>query len=1082
MEVLLFLLIPVFIFGYPFFAAVIANRGLKHRIAELEAQVNKLNMALMRGDVRGDPTADVAARPADAATQAPVQAAPYAPSPPPPFRPKPAEPAVIIVPQPAATISVPVETATPPAAVVPPASPEPLPVVVTPTPSSPVQVAAVPPAAPRPAPTFKAPRPPPAWLVAAKNWLFTGNLVAKMGLLILFIGVSFLLKYASERVTVPIELRLAGIVLADIGLLVWGWRMRLTHRNLSLPIQGAALAILMLVTFGAFRLYHLIPSGLAFGLLFVLTIFTCLLAVLQNAVWLAVFGISGGFLSPIMTSTGSGSHVALFSYYTLLNAGVLAIALKRTWRALNLLGFAFTFVIGTAWGVLRYSADTDFLSAQLFLILFFLFYVAIAVVYAKRRMVEDKPYVDATIVFGTAMAAFALQLGLMRNFEFGNAFSALVFGLFYMVLSMALWKRRSGNLKLLVESFVALGVVFGTLAIPFALDGRWTSAAWALEGAGVAWIGLRQRQRLAFMFGQLVQAGAWLSFLGSVTGLGPQAAKDSNLWLGFLILAASAFFMATTLRKHQDDEKQAFPHAASWFLGFAGIWFMAGAWTEILLRQHGTTQANMLVASGLATAGILAGIAARMQWQRARSFAWAAQMIAGAALFIIVLGNWRWSRPTYELFDQPFIGAVMIFAAALFTSLRMARTPDVKAAAGLARPMLAWAALWWFGPILHALSGSLVLATLQHRAEWPSMYCLCAAASAIGFALLARRLQWTDLRWMSASAWPAMTLASLLTLAELYVGDDMPTAAIWISFGGAWLASEYLLRFWPANGWTLNDIALRVIHTIRTAAPWIMLWKACEIAISSWLTEGGVAASGSWANFVPAWTMMAVVMWLIARSEKEQWPVAPVASWYRHALLPVATAWSLLLALVWNLLQDGGMTPLPYIPLLNPLDLTTAFAFLLAVACYRMLKADTPEFGAARQTLVRRLPMAGAVGAYIWFNLILLRTASHLLDIPYSADDLFASLFVQAMLSLVWSVTALVLMWRAAKKNSRPQWMIGAGFLALVVAKLFLVDLDGVGSVARIVSFVGVGLLMVLIGYLAPYPNAGEPAEAKTGE
>jgi uncharacterized membrane protein len=106
----------------------------------------------------------------------------------------------------------------------------------------------------------------------------------------------------------------------------------------------------------------------------------------------------------------------------------------------------------------------------------------------------------------------------------------------------------------------------------------------------------------------------------------------------------------------------------------------------------------------------------------------------------------------------------------------------------------------------------------------------------------------------------------------------------------------------------------------------------------------------------------------------------------------------------------------------------------------------------------------------------LLRTAAHVLDIPYEADALFASQFIQAMLSLVWSVTALILMWRAAATGSRKQWMVGAGFLALVVGKLFLVDLDGVGSVARIVSFVGVGLLMVLIGYLAPYPNAGDTA------
>ena len=101
-------------------------------------------------------------------------------------------------------------------------------------------------------------------------------------------------------------------------------------------------------------------------------------------------------------------------------------------------------------------------------------------------------------------------------------------------------------------------------------------------------------------------------------------------------------------------------------------------------------------------------------------------------------------------------------------------------------------------------------------------------------------------------------------------------------------------------------------------------------------------------------------------------------------------------------------------------------ALLLGVFCYRMLKAD-------HATLVRRVPMAGAISAYVWFNLMLLRTAAQVLDIDYSADVLFASQFIQAMLSLVWSVTALVLMRRAVSKGSRRQWMIGAGFLALVV-------------------------------------------------
>ena len=149
---------------------------------------------------------------------------------------------------------------------------------------------------------------------------------------------------------------------------------------------------------------------MAFALLILLTAFTCLLAVLQDAVWLAVFGIVGGFAAPILASTGHGSHVALFSYYAVLNAGILAIALKRSWRLLNLLGFAFTFVIGTAWGVLRYRPE-DYASVQGFLALFFIYYVAIAILYASRQAPRLRHYVDGTLVFGTPLLGFGLQPG-----------------------------------------------------------------------------------------------------------------------------------------------------------------------------------------------------------------------------------------------------------------------------------------------------------------------------------------------------------------------------------------------------------------------------------------------------------------------------------------------------------------------------------------------------------------------------------------------------------------------------------------------------------------------------------------------
>ena len=99
---------------------------------------------------------------------------------------------------------------------------------------------------------------------------------------------------------------------------------------------------------------------------------------------LAVLGVSGGFLAPVLASTGGGSHVMLFSYYAVLNAGVLGIALYKAWRPLNVLGFVFTFGIGAVWGARFYRPEL-LESTEPFLLLFFLQYVVIAVVFALKQ-------------------------------------------------------------------------------------------------------------------------------------------------------------------------------------------------------------------------------------------------------------------------------------------------------------------------------------------------------------------------------------------------------------------------------------------------------------------------------------------------------------------------------------------------------------------------------------------------------------------------------------------------------------------------------------------------------------------------
>jgi len=115
-----------------------------------------------------------------------------------------------------------------------------------------------------------------------------------------------------------------------------------------------------------------------------------------------------------------------------------------------------------------------------------------------------------------------------------------------------------------------------------------------------------------------------------------------------------------------------------------------------------------------------------------------------------------------------------------------------------------------------------------------------------------------------------------------------------------------------------------------------------------------------------------------------------------------------------------------------------------------------------------------AMLAFIWLNALLLRTLHQWFGVAFNLEDLMASTLVQTCLSLFWTVLALTAMLIAARKRERIVWLVGAALLGVVIAKLFLIDLSRIGSVERIISFVGVGMLMLVVGYFSPLPPARE--------
>ena len=307
----------------------------------------------------------------------------------------------------------------------------------------------------------------------AKRWLTTGNVPVKLGVIVSFFGVAFLLRYAVDQgfIILSIEARYLAVTAVAGVLLTVGWRLREKLPAYALGLQGGGIGILYLTIFAAFRLHEIVPAPFAFVLLLALTAFTGVLAVLQNSMALAILGTVGGFLAPVLVSTGAGNHVALFSYYLLLNLAILGIAWYRAWRILNVLGFAFTFGVGTYWGYEYYRPEL-FTSTEPFLLAFFLFYQAIAILFAFRQPPKLRGIVDGTLVFGTPVIAFALQSRLVEDTEFGLAISAITVAVFYTLIATWLQRNQGKQMRLLIESFIALAVAFATIAIPLALDDR----------------------------------------------------------------------------------------------------------------------------------------------------------------------------------------------------------------------------------------------------------------------------------------------------------------------------------------------------------------------------------------------------------------------------------------------------------------------------------------------------------------------------------------------------------------------------------------------------------------------------------
>ena len=214
---------------------------------------------------------------------------------------------------------------------------------------------------------------------------------------------------------------------------------------------------------------------------------------------------------------------------------------------------------------------------------------------------------------------------------------------------------------------------------------------------------------------------------------------------------------------------------------------------------------------------------------------------------------------------------------------------------------------------------------------------------------------------------------------------------------------------------------------------------------------------------------------IVLATRANRWPVGSHSPLYPRWIGSSLATLGAVAGLIVGPVLSGSDHPVRYLPLLNPLDLLALAGGVVAVLYLRR------ERFAQRELATRVL----AVAAFFATNAAIARGFHQLAGVEWDLSSLLGASSLQSVLSVIWSLAALTLMVVGARRRLVAPWLAGAVLLAATVAKLFLLDLATLAPVARIATFMGVGVLMLVIGYLAPAPpelRRRRPSPAPDGE
>jgi uncharacterized membrane protein len=299
----------------------------------------------------------------------------------------------------------------------------------------------------------------------------------------------------------------------------------------------------------------------------------------------------------------------------------------------------------------------------------------------------------------------------------------------------------------------------------------------------------------------------------------------------------------------------------------------------------------------------------------------------------------------------------------------------------------------------------------------------------------------------------------------------------------------HLFEHGGAVGWPLVCVAVYAVlarleecHAEWTRASYApALWLVALVAAlgSGGFAESGLDLEGDWAGAVFGVALTAVVMGAGLAVDRGfaafgRFPAIHL-SWAIGPLAAFGVFW------VWilNVAGRGDAPPLPYLPVVNPLDVTAAALLLAAVDAWLRARRTPPPLLPRDWEAPAGIVLVASL--FFWLNGGLARSVHQWAEVPFRADALWDATPMQAAMSISWTLVALGGMLWCTRRGWRSRWIAASALLGVTVVKLFLVDLGALSTGARIGTFLVVGVLLLVVGYLSPVPPADQGDAAGAG-